>query len=234
MSELVVVDDLTFELRRSSRRKSIGITVDRDGTLLLHAPIDCPMDAIERTARQQQSWIYAKLARKQVLTHERPVKEIVSGEGFLYLGRSYRLLLVPPSDVKDATPPLRLQGGRFMLRRDEIDQADEHFIAWYAAHGGEWLERHVRILAQQIGVTPRGIDVRDLGHQWGLCAPDGRVAFHWRTLQFPPRIIMYIIVHELAHLLEPNHGPEFWRCIARVLSDWAARAQWLEAHGARY
>jgi hypothetical protein len=61
-----------------------------------------------------------------------------------------------------------------------------------------------------------------------------RVAFHWRTLQLPPRIIMYIVVHELAHLLHPNHGPEFWRCIARVLPDWAARAQWLEEHGARY
>ena len=234
MSELMVVDDLRFELRRSARRKSIGVTVDRDGTLLLHAPVDCPMEAIEQVARQQQGWIYAKLARKRALVHERPVKEYVSGEGFLYLGRSYRLLLVTPGEGQDTMPPLRLQGGRFLLRRDERDRAEAHFVAWYAAQGGEWLGRHVRLLAEQTGVAPHGIDVRDLHHRWGLCLPDDRVAFHWRTLQLPPRIIMYIVVHELAHLLHPNHGPEFWRCIARVLPDWAARAQWLEEHGARY
>ena len=111
MSSLTV-DDLHFELRRSPRRKSVQITVDRAGELLLAAPDACPTRVIERFVRDKRFWIYKKLAEKEILANSAPTKRYVSGESFPYLGRGYRLLIV---DEQEA--PLKLEQGRFKLSR---------------------------------------------------------------------------------------------------------------------
>ena len=133
MSRSLVVDGLAYELRRSQRRTTIGITVDRDGSLILTAPHDCPTQTIEQTARKKGLWVHTKLAEKRLLFRPKPPKEYVTGEGFYHLGRSHRLLLVDPPE--DRTPALCLRRGRFELRRDERHRADEHFVAWYVRNG---------------------------------------------------------------------------------------------------
>jgi predicted metal-dependent hydrolase len=76
------------------------------------------------------------------------------------------------------------------------------------------------------------VQVAVQAHRRGVFDPDGRVALHWRTLQFPPRIIEYVLAHELVHLLEPNHGPAFWSRLARLMPDYAACKEWLALNGA--
>ena len=90
----LTVGDLEFEVRRSARRRTVQITVDRGGELVLAAPHDCPVSTMENFVQEKRSWIYTKLAEKEALWAEAPRKQYVSGEGFPYLGRSYRLLLV--------------------------------------------------------------------------------------------------------------------------------------------
>ena len=93
--EMLVVDDLQFVVSRSSRRKTLEIGVDRQGELTLSVPTECPQGKIERFARERKFWVYTKLAEKERLFKPRPAKEFVEGEGFLYLGRSYRLKFSP-------------------------------------------------------------------------------------------------------------------------------------------
>jgi predicted metal-dependent hydrolase len=92
----ITIDNLNFELRRSAKRKTIGITIGRMGELILSAPADCPQEIIERAVREKYRWIYSKLAHKEMYFKTPPSKEYVDGQGFYYLGRSYRLRLVPP------------------------------------------------------------------------------------------------------------------------------------------
>ncbi len=104
----LVIDGLTYELRRSPRRTTIGITVDRDGSLVLTAPNDCPEDTIEEAARKKELWVHTKLAEKRLLFRPRPPKEYVTGENFYYLGRTHRLLLVDAPENDTNIPALRL------------------------------------------------------------------------------------------------------------------------------
>ncbi len=233
MTDTLAVDGLTYELRRSPRRATIGITVDRDGSLILTAPEDCPEATIEETARKKQMWVHTKLAEKRLLFRPRAPKEYVTGEGFQYLGRSYRLLLVDAED-DSPTPALRLRGGWFELRRDERHRAGEHFVGWYTRNGEPWIRRRVGLLADRIGAEPASVSVRELGYRWGSCGPGGNLNFHWRTLCLPPRMVEYVIVHELVHLVEPHHGPGFWRRVERVIPDFADRKRWLAENGGRY
>lgn len=233
MTNTLAVDGLTYELRRSPKRATIGITVDRDGSLILTAPEDCPEATIEEIVRKKQLWVHTKLAQKRLLFRPRAQKEYVTGEGFQYLGRSYRLLLVD-AEADSPTPALRLCGGWFELRRDERYRAEEHFVGWYTRNGEPWIRRRASLLSDRIGAEPASVCVRELGYRWGSCGPGGTLNFHWRTLCLPPRMVEYVIVHELVHLVEPHHGPGFWRRVERVIPDFADRKRWLAENGGRF
>lgn len=222
----LTVGDLQLEVRRSARRRSVQITVDRDGALILAAPAGCPVKVMEDFVREKRMWIYTRLAEKESLRPPAPAREYVSGEGFPYLGRSYRLLLVGAQDV-----PVKLTGGRFRMRRAGAAAGRAHMIRWYTEHARPWLARCVAGFVGRVGVEPAGVTVQDLGHRWGSCGKGGILHFHWKCILLPPRMIEYVAVHELVHLLEPHHTPAFWQCVERVLPDHGARRQWLDENG---
>ena len=130
-------------------------------------------------------------------------------------------------------PPLRLKGDRFLLRRTASDRGEELFQRFYIERGLEWLPRRIERLADRIGVAPGELTVRDLGYRWGSCNPTG-LNFHWRTMQLPPRIIEYVIAHELVHLIEPHHDPAFWQRLERSMPDHRDRKDWLVEHGREF
>lgn len=234
MSETLAIGDLTFALRYSARRSTIGITIDRSGELILTAPEQCPREQIEQAASKKLLWVYTRLAEREELSPPTKAREYVNGEGFAYLGRHYRLRLIDPEPAAASVPALRLQGGWFLLRRDERPRAEEHFIRWYSQHGQPWLERRVALYAERIGAMPASIDIRDLGYRWASCSRKGALHFHWRAICLPPRIIDYLVAHELAHLRAPHHDSDFWRRLERAMPDYAARKHWLAEQGGRF
>lgn len=223
---LFQVDDLAFELRLSSRRKTMEITVDRGGELVLSAPHGTDADRLRAFVQEKRYWVYTKLAEKAQLQRTIPRKQFVDGEGFLYLGRSYRLKLVDHQDE-----PLKLTAGRFRLRRDCAEDGRIHFIRWYAERGQDWLAAKAAEHAGRLEVRSAGVKVQDLGYRWGSCGKGDLLYFHWKTVLLPRTIAEYVVVHELAHLHEPHHTPAFWRRIERAMPDYERRKQWLAAHG---
>lgn len=229
---LTVGDDLVFAVRRSARRSTLGITVDRDGTLILTLPQGCPLEEGRAFAREKQYWIYTKLVEKKLFRRPARPKRYVQGEGHYYLGRSYRLQLL--DDAPPEVAPLRLHQGRFELRTAARDEAEEHFRRWYQRHGQSYLERRVARYADRLEVNPAGVRVRPLGYRWGSCSPDGTLNFHWRAVLLPARLVDYVIVHEMVHLHEPRHDPAFWRRVERAMPDYRRRKRELAEEGGGY
>lgn len=223
---IFTVGDLRFALKWSARRKTMEITVDRDGELVLSSPPGVSEAKLRKFVEEKRFWIYTKLAEKERLNRITPRKEYVDGEGFLYLGRSYRLRLVDEQEV-----PLKLVSGRFLLRRKDLPQAREHFIRWYSERAKVWLATRVADFQSRMEVKPAGVKVQDLGYRWGSCGKGDWLYFHWKTILLPSRIAEYVVVHEAAHLHEPHHTPEFWKRVERALPDFGARNGWLAEHG---
>lgn len=226
MSTTLTVDDLRFDVRRSARRRTLQITVERGGSLLLSVPPGVDESRLRDFVNEKRFWIYTKLAEKELLRRVVPRKEFVGGEGFLYLGRSYRLKLVDVQDV-----PLKLSAGRFQLRRDEVVLAREHFIRWYSERARERLALVVNELQARMEVQPAGVKVQDLGYRWGSCGKGDWLYFHWKTILLPSRIVEYVAAHEMAHLHEPHHTPDFWLRLERAMPDFAQRKAWLAEQG---
>lgn len=229
MSQLLRVDELSFAVKRSSRRHTLELIVDRAGELVIAAPTDTDEGTMAAFVREKKFWLYRKLAEKQTRHQPHKAKQYVSGEGFPYLGRSFRLLL-----VQDQEPPLKLAGGRFRLRDDQATRGREAFIHWYTQRARNWLAMRIRGWSPQLGVATKGIEIRDLGYRWGSCSKGGTLNFHWATILLPPSVIDYVIVHELVHLIEANHTPLFWQNVGRVLPVYEQRKTWLAEHGGAF
>lgn len=105
-----------------------------------------------------------------------------------------------------------------------------------ARHVQDWIKKQVRkkittiaeSKAELIGRKVRRITLRDTRSRWGSCSSQGRLSFSWRLAFAPPSVLHYIVCHEVAHMREMNHGPAFWRLVARICPSWASNDQWLK------
>ena len=227
----LVYEDLSISIRESARRKTLELTIERDGSVTLAAPPDVPRADLLAFVEDNSLWLYTKLAEKERQARARPPQEYLQGAGFFYLGRSYRLKLVPATVQR---VPLRLHQGRFCLREDRIPYGREHFIAWYTLHLRPHLDRYLAVYADRVGRRPTETHIQDLGFRWGSANRRGHLYFHWRVALLPSEMIEYVVAHELAHLVERYHSPAFWERLERVMPDYAARKRWLAEEGGAY
>ena len=227
----LVVGDLVLQVEPPSDRKTIEIVVERDASLLLKAPPKATVERATQFVAAKRSWVYRKLAEKDALTGPAVVKQFVEGEGFAYLGRSYRLTLTTESEGPAA---VRLDRGRFHMNSDDAAAGAAAMRRWYIDVGGQWLRRRIRLWVARMGEDEVNVEVRDLGYRWGSARPsDGpqRINVHWATLQLPPSLIDYVLVHELAHLHETNHTSDFWSAVARLMPSYETHKTTLASIG---
>ncbi len=228
MIETLTIEGLSFEVRRSERRRTLGLTVDRTGELVAHVPAAASSDEVSRWVSKNLLWVHRKLALKEEATAKMRFPEFVSGEAFSYLGRYYRLKVVERQDQ-----PLKFDGARFILRRS-ARPAEAHFRRWYIATGSDWLKRRVEFISARTSTKPKRIEVRDLGFRWGSCGSNGVLFFNWKLLQLPVRLADYIIAHELTHLGETRHDAKFSRALSRAMPDWERRKESLNSRAKEY
>jgi len=218
--------DIEYDLSRS-QRKTASIYIERDGRISVLVPDSWSDEQVEHVLERKRPWIYRGLAEWEDLNATRVEREFVSGEGFLYLGSSYRLTL-----VERQNEPLTLKDGWFRLRADEVAKATEHFKEFYRSKGLERLPKRVAYYQAKMGVEATGVRVMDLKNRWASCSADQKVNFHWKCLMAPLRVLDYIVVHELAHLLHEHHTQAFWGTVDKVMPDYRDRKEWLRLNGA--
>ena len=220
--------DIEYSLKRS-RRKTATIYVERDGRVSVQVPESLTTEEIETLLHSKRRWIYRHLAEWEELNRQKSPREYVNGEGFLYLGRSYRLKLVP-----DCDPPLILKGGYFCLSTTHKSPAfaDAAFKELYRDKGNARIRSRVEYFQTQMDVAPKSLRVMELKNRWGSCTPTGNLNFHWKCMMAPVSIIDYIVVHELAHLIHHNHSQAFWSEVDKVIPDYLDRKEWLRVNGA--
>lgn len=223
--------EIIYQVVRS-RRTTADIVVERDGSIRVRAPQRLTDQRIAKLVESRRPWIYKTLAAWRDANATRILREYRNGEGFLYLGRSYRLLL-----ASKQSEPLMLKNGRFCLRRDLVDMGGvelgkEAFREFYIARGIDRIQQRVNYFAPKIGVFPGRFAVRDLNNRWASCSAKGNLAFHWKCMMAPPSVIDYIVVHELCHLHHLDHTEAFWNEVDKVLPRFQERKEWLRVHGA--
>jgi len=233
--QALVVDGRELLVTVSARRKRLGLTVERDGTLTLRAPVSCEAARAEAFVRQSREWIESKLRLRDQHRPAHPVREFRDGESFRYLGREYRLLL-----VDEGGTPVRLAAGRLRMDKAvaaEPRRARRELITWYRKAGLRWSKDRLQPWAARMEVTEPVVMVRDVGNRWGTYRPGegeaGQMALHWAVFQLPAHLVDYVIAHELAHIKVSGHGPDYWTLLKRAIPECEARKEELDDLGRR-
>ncbi|MFJ9032511.1 M48 family metallopeptidase [Streptomyces sp. NPDC102274] len=204
------------------RRRTLGIEVAPDGGVLFAVPAGADPAAVADAVRSRLPKLALEVRRRQERPGE-PVKELVGGTSFAYLGRRHRLKLVPAG----AGRRVRLHRGWLELPQpDTASEGALRVAEWYKACGGRWLSARMPSLALRAGVPAEVVGADDLGRRWGARERDGSIKVHWAVLQLPPALVDLVLVHELCHLRVPGHGERFRREVRLVLPDADARERW--------
>lgn len=226
------VRDIEYQLLPGTSRRTTDIVIERNGKVVVRPPENYHPEQVDAVVESKRMWIYRNLAEWRDLNSSAVVREWVSGETFLYLGRSYRLSL-----VSDQERPLKLKEGYFCLSRETIEYggtsaARGAFEQFYIDKGYERITARVNYFAPKAGVAPSNVKVKEMGYRWASCGTTGTLNFHWKCMMAPPRIIDYIVVHELSHFHYRNHSDAFWNEVDKIMPDYQERKEWLRKHGA--
>lgn len=85
--------------------------------------------------------------------------------------------------------------------------------------------------AKQIGKEIGTITIKDTKTRWGSCSHGGNLAYSWRLVHAPLSVVEYVCAHEVAHLTEMNHSPQFWRLVGSICPTYASQRLWLKVNG---
>ena len=219
--------ELNYEIVRSADRKNLTITVERDRSVIVHAPEGATDYEIQRVIDSKRQWILAKVQHPQKYQTRRhpPGKEVVNGESAPYLGKDYRIEITETTSGEVEFSDLFLVPQAHQAKRRDV------LRDWYIARAKEKILERAQQYAKELGVKFSGAKIVDNRYRWGSCTVNGNINFNWRLIKAPMFVIDYVIVHELAHLIEANHTSRFWGIVRAKTPTMEKAKAWLREHG---
>jgi predicted metal-dependent hydrolase len=215
---------ITYKLIRT-RRKTIALIVQRDGTLIVRAPLYASTAAIGDLIEKKTDWIEARQEQARTNSQNFPPKKYINGESFWFLGEIYRLEIIARQR------PALLLDRNFRLAQAALPVAPRIFERWYRQQTHKIIPERVRWYAAQNGFTYKQVRITSARTRWGSCGSHGTLNFSWRLVMAPMPVIDYVIMHELVHLQIHNHSKEFWAQIKLLVPDYQNQRTWLNANG---
>ena len=221
---------------RTSRRKTIGLTISDDG-LVVTSPAWVPRRQLVEVVQSKAPWILRKLRA----LHERQQHLATAdtqwrdGGRFPYLGQ-YVTLAIRPADgvLHYSGDPARPENQDILalpLQADSsADRVRERVYAWLQQQAAVLFEARLAHFCALADSRLRGWRLSSPNGRWGSCSSDGRIMLNWRLIHFPAEVVDYVVAHEVAHLRHMNHGPDFWREVGRLYPDFTQARQALKPH----
>ena len=220
-------ETLAYTLKRTGRRRTVGIYIEPDRRLTVLAPSSAGVENVERILRRRLPWIRRQRRELEALPPPSPPRQWVSAETHRYLGRQYRLKLVQGTERS-----VKLSGGYFRVTLpDPKDRRTVRTLmeAWYRERARAVIAARMQQLLDattwlELEALPP-FTVKALTHRWGSTTRAGRITFNVDAVRLPVSCLDYVIAHELVHVRIPNHSPAYWRMLGRVMPDWAKRRE---------
>lgn len=216
-------DPCEYRLRRA-RRRTIGFQIDDRG-LTVSAPRWVSLRDIEAAILEKERWIRSRLEQWRQWRAKRRLPQVHFADGgkLPFLGSEITLRL--RADLRCSVLSKGPQGDELCLalplQAAEL-QVRDAVQTWLKEQAQRVLEERLREISARNGVRYSSWAISSARSQWGSCGADGRIRLNWRLVHFALPVIDYVVAHELAHLKELNHGPEFWRQVGRLLPGFEA------------
>jgi predicted metal-dependent hydrolase len=217
----------TYTIRRHRRARSLKISVTSQGAVVVTAPHGIPEFLISQFVKHHQDWIQ----RTQAAQHQKP--HPVTEDTVQLFGKKYELVL-----TTDIEKPLGVfvQGERVVVNQSRHVAARERaaktkLTSFLKRTAESYLRPRTHALAKTMNTTFGRLTLREQKTRWGSCSSQGNLNFNWRLVHYPPAIIDYVIIHELAHRHHMNHSTKFWEEVSKYDSEYRQHRLWLKRNG---
>ena len=209
--------DYTIEY---SDRKTLSIEVYPSLDVNVIAPFNATVEEIEKKIIKRASWIVKQRKYFESFLPRIPVREYVSGETHLYLGRKFVL------KVKSGlTETVKLKAGNIIITTNNTNPttAKKLLSFWYYKHS----QKRFNLILQEAfnkfnsyNLEFPEFEIRRMKNRWGSCTPSGKIIINPEIIKAPSKSIEYVIIHEVCHLIHPNHSKEFFQLLEEKMPNW--------------
>lgn len=213
-----------------SKRKTIAISFDRDGNLVVKAPYFVRKSDIEAFLLEKNEWMNATLERlkREKNRADKEKIKLENGDELYYLGEK-RILTVIREERKRAK--VKCVMDRILLwvpYEADYEYKKEQLEKWYRKQAAEIITKKAAAFAKIMSVQFEEIRIKDQKSRWGSCSSKGNLNFNWRIIMAPEPVCNYVILHELSHLIYMNHSEAFWETVKRYCPDYRQDKKWLK------
>lgn len=218
------VDQVVFTHKPHPRSKSIKIRVESTGEIVVSSPPRTPVHKIKSFVLQQLPWIQrtrSKLELKHFSTHTEKHLQL--------FGKKYtKRIDLKSSKVGIDIFDLDLVIHPINQSKESVQNQVDRFLKRTAR---EYILPRTQEIASVMSLKFNKITLKQQKSRWGSCSSQGNLNFNWRLVHYPPAIIDYVIIHELAHLEHMNHSPRFWNLVQKYDPAYKSHRRWLKNHG---
>lgn len=204
-----------------SDRRTLGITVEPELSVVVKAPFDTSLDTIKEKLKKKAPWIIKQQNYFLKFHPKTPRRKYVSGESHLYLGRQYRLKV-----RTSLRPEVKLKDGYINVHLNShpgTDQVKKLLNNWYKERAEVIFKSIYNDVSNEFSrrkISADSFIIRDMKKRWGSCTPGKRIIINRELIKAPRRCIEYVIVHEMCHLKYPNHSRSFYSLQSKLMPDW--------------
>lgn len=202
-----------------SKRKTVALIVNSEGALIIKAPLKASIADIEKIVSIKKNWIDQK---QRIIRHKNEIYKVhkfEAGEEFLFLGKKYPLIF---SDVKG----IKLKNDFLYINKLNTDKKNA-IIKWYKKAAKIILTEQISKYEKITGLKTIKIKISSAKRRWGSCGRDGNINFSFRLIMCPIEIIDYVVLHEMVHIIYPNHSKDFYNCLRLFMPEYKAYKNWL-------
>nr|WP_321258894.1 SprT family zinc-dependent metalloprotease [uncultured Pseudodesulfovibrio sp.] len=201
--------------------EKVAIHVHPDGAVQVDAPIDAALDQIKQAVQKRARWVMGHIENARKLRESVLPRQYVSGESHFYQGRRYQLKVVR---IDGGQGGVKLTRGQLRVEAEDvsIDRVKKLLAGWYRAHAKKYFTRRMNLMAKRLPwvATPPRWRLLVMRKQWGSCSPKGIVSLNPHLIKAPRDCIEYVLLHELCHLQEHNHSPQYYQLLASQMPEW--------------
>lgn len=205
-----------------SKRKTMGLYITKNAEIEVRVPNGTPQKVVADFVSQHQHWLNARRGAVAQQLAEQENFELKFGTRLLFLGQEFPLVSVDK-------PAFGFDGQRFyayaQMSTEELKASQ---IDIYRSLAQKVFGDMVEEMAKHMGLKPKAVKINGARTRWGSCSSAGNLNFSWYLVMAEEATIRYVVVHELAHLIEMNHSPNFWRIVEQVLPNYKAEREKLK------
>lgn len=223
-------ETIEYSLKRSNR-KTIGLLLAKNGDLVVRAPKRTSIKVIEATLHKKKRWILQK--RKLFKGHA----ESFQLDSYPYMGENNRLEIAFHEKKR---PVIYHEANRITLLLHQglrgspdliVEERRKLLLKWYRENARRFITAVVSQYEKKLNLDHKKIYIKSQKTRWGSCSSKKNLNFNWRVIMLPKDVAIYIIVHELCHLVENNHSKQFWKNLGAIIPDYKEKKAWLKKYG---